>query len=48
MSTWEILSNPGNEKISIIFAYRNREISRIKAVMDSLHKQKESSFEFIV
>lgn len=35
------------EKISIIIAYRNREISRIKASMDSLKSQKNKAFEVI-
>jgi glycosyltransferase involved in cell wall biosynthesis len=35
------------EKISIIFAYRNRETSRIRAAMDSLQKQSNKSFEVI-
>jgi GT2 family glycosyltransferase len=35
------------EKISIIFAYRNREINRIKAAMDSLKSQKSKAFEVI-
>jgi GT2 family glycosyltransferase len=35
------------EKISIIFAYRNREINRIKAAMDSLKSQKNKEFEVV-
>ncbi|WP_026839459.1 glycosyltransferase family 2 protein [Gillisia sp. JM1] len=35
------------EKISIIFAYRNREISRIKIAMDSLESQNNKAFEVI-
>ncbi len=35
------------DKISIIFAYRNREIPRIKASMDSLISQKNKVFEVI-
>ena len=35
------------DKISIIFAYRNREIPRIKASMDSLKNQKNKAFEVI-
>ncbi len=35
------------EQISIIFAYRNREIPRIKASMDSLDSQKNKAFEVI-
>ncbi len=34
-------------KISIIFAYRNREINRIRAAMDSLKNQKNKAFEVI-
>ncbi|MDR5589711.1 glycosyltransferase family 2 protein [Christiangramia sp. SM2212] len=35
------------ELLSIIFAYRNREISRIKAAMDSLKDQNNMGFEVI-
>lgn len=44
---WKKTSNDLMEKISIIFAYRNREITRIKAAMDSLKNQKEKAFEVI-